>query len=191
MSVPDQVRRSNDSLLQAVRQGDGPAFWQLAECYRPYLKTVATRVLGGALPSDGSDVVQDGLVVALRCIGQFKGEQAAIFLGWLAAIVRNHAIRVRKDENRVQPLPAGPGEIQLATGSTGPDARAERREQAARLLAAIEELPEEHRRVIELRNFQELPYEQVALRMGRSYDAVKQLWSRAVKRLRQKLGGDT
>src|SRR5262245_50355901 len=166
MSAPDRVRRSNDSLLQAARQGDGPAFWELAECYRPYLKTVAARVLGKALPSDGSDVVNHGLGVAFERIAQFKGGPAATFLGWLATIVRTEAIRARKEKDRVQPLPAGDGEVQLATGSTGPDERAARREQAARLLAAIEELPEDHRTVIELRNFQELPFDQVALRMG-------------------------
>src|ERR1700674_1487501 len=100
MSVSGRGVPQNDSLLRAAREGDGSAFWQLAERYRPYLKTVATRILGDRLPSDGSDVVNHGLSIGFERLAQFQGEQAAAFLGWLATIVRNEALRSLRQVGR-------------------------------------------------------------------------------------------
>jgi RNA polymerase sigma-70 factor (ECF subfamily) len=178
-----------DRLLRAARQGESAAFWQLAEAYRPYLRAVAARVLGGRLPSDGSDVVSDGLGVACERLAQFQGQQPAVFLGWLAAIVRNRALRVLRQAGRLQPLPAGSAEEDpVPADGSAPDQRVSRREQAARLLAALERIPVDDRTVIDLRNFEELPFPEVARRMGRSPEAVRQLWTRAVRRLREQLG---
>jgi RNA polymerase sigma-70 factor (ECF subfamily) len=167
------------------------AFWQLAEGYRPYLKTVAARLLGDQLPSDRSDVVDQSLTVAFERLGQFRDHQPSVFLGWLAAIVRNEALRSLRHSGRKQPLPtdAGGG-VTLPADQSGPDARAARREQAARLLAAIQRLPGDYRRVIDLRNLQELPFAEVAQRMARTPEGVRKLWTRAIDKLRAELGGE-
>jgi RNA polymerase sigma-70 factor (ECF subfamily) len=190
MSTVGQARPPDD-LLEAARKGEVAAFWELAERYRPYLKAVAAKLLGGRLPSDPSDVVSHALAVAFERLAQFKGPGAAVFLGWLATIVRNEALMSLRRAGRVRPLPAGPGDEEvLAAGSSGPDRRASRREEAARLLAAVERLPDDYRTVIELRNLKELPFEEVARRMARSNDAVRKLWTRAMTRLRAELGGE-
>jgi RNA polymerase sigma-70 factor (ECF subfamily) len=188
-SAPRLRSAHHDRLLDAAQGGDAAAFWQLAEGYRPYLRTVATRVLGGQLPSDASDVISHSLSVAFERLAQFQDRHAAVFLGWLAAIVRNEALKALRHVGRKQPLPAdsGGGE-QLAADQSGPETRAARREQAARLLAAIHRLPEDYRTVIELRNLKELPFAEVAQRMARSPEAVRKLWTRAMDRLREELG---
>jgi RNA polymerase sigma-70 factor (ECF subfamily) len=191
MSTAGQACSHNDHLLEAARGGEAAAFWELAEHYRPYLKAVAGRALGGRLPSDGSDVVSTGLAVAFERLAQFNDRHAAVFLAWLATIVRNEALMSLRRAGRVRPLPAGSGDEEvLAAGSSGPDRKASRREEAARLLAAVGRLPDDHRTVIELRNLEELPFEEVARRLGRSNDAVRQLWTRAMTRLRAELGGE-
>jgi RNA polymerase sigma-70 factor (ECF subfamily) len=160
----------------------------LAQEYRPYLKTVAIRILGERLPSDGSDIVQTGLGVAFERLAQFRDHEPAVFLGWLTAIVRNEALRWLRQAGHLQPLPDGPAGDLLAESSSGPDVRAARREQAAQLLTAIQRLPEDYRTVITLRNLEELRFEEVAQRMGRSSAAVRKLWTRGMQRLRQELG---
>jgi RNA polymerase sigma-70 factor (ECF subfamily) len=113
------------------------------------------------------------------------------------AIVRNEAqnlLRYWRQEmrevDREEALVAGSSDRrQLASDSSTPSQSAVRREQAARLLAALERLPPDYRQVITLRNLQDLPYEAVSARMGRSEPAVRQLWVRAVQRLRQEFGG--
>jgi RNA polymerase sigma-70 factor (ECF subfamily) len=181
----------NERLLEAARAGDAAAFGRLAEEYRPYLKTVANRVLAGRLPGDGSDIVQTGLALAFENLAQLRQAEPAAFLGWLVAIVRNEGLRALCQVGQLQALPDGFAADHVAAASNGPDARASRREQAARLLAAIQRLPEDYRRVIELRNLQELPFEKVAQRMGRSSAAVRKLWTPAVDRLRQELGDES
>jgi RNA polymerase sigma-70 factor (ECF subfamily) len=174
--------------LEAARAGDQAAFGRLVREYRPYLKAVAVRVLDQQLPSDGSDVVQSGLGLGFERLAQFQGREPATFLGWLATIVRNEAQRALRRVDRLQPLPDGPDGDQLAGSSSGPDAKAIRREQAARLLAAIQRLPEDYRLVIDLRDLKELSFEEVARRMERTCAAVRKLWTRAMARLRQELG---
>jgi RNA polymerase sigma-70 factor, ECF subfamily len=178
---------SDRRLLNAARAGDATAFWRLAEPRRAYLKAVVRRILGERLPSDGSDVVAHTMDRARERIAQFQGTSAQQFLGWLAAIARNEALQALRRADRVGPLPDD-AEVDLAADGSGPDERASRRERGSRLLMAIDRLPEDSRRVIQLRNLQELPYAEVARQMDRSEEAVRQLWSRALRRLKDELG---
>jgi RNA polymerase sigma-70 factor (ECF subfamily) len=179
----------SDCLLEEARRGDRSAFWQLAERYRPYLKTVARNVLGAVLPSDGSDVVADGLCLAFERFAQFKDSHACTFLAWLARIVRNSALKSLQRAGHLRPLQIDPNnELQLPTGSPTPSDRAARREQSAILLEAIYRLPEPRRTVILLRTFDDLAFQEIAQRMDRTCDAVRQLWVQAVKQLGKILG---
>jgi RNA polymerase sigma-70 factor (ECF subfamily) len=58
------------------------------------------------------------------------------------------------------------------------------------LRAAIERLPADYRRVMELRYTEGLSFEEVGRRLGRSADAARMLWARAVDRLRQEFRCD-
>jgi RNA polymerase sigma-70 factor (ECF subfamily) len=77
-----------------------------------------------------------------------------------------------------------------APGST-PSGVAARREQGVLLADALGRLPEHYREVIVLRHVEELPFAEVARRMGRSETAVQKLWRRALAELRRGLGGDS
>jgi RNA polymerase sigma-70 factor (ECF subfamily) len=194
MDIPTRHPPEHDTLLARARGGDTAAFWQLAESYRTHLKRVAAKQLGSRLSGkvDASDVVQQGFLAAHRRLAQFHGRDLGQWLGWMTTIVRNQVRkalrywhRERRDLRREQRLADGsaagcapPG------GSTSPSQRAVRREQAARLLAALERLPAEYQEVLRLRNFGDLPYADIAARMNRSEEAVRQLWARAVRRLR-------
>ena len=172
-----------------------PGFWDRADSVRPYLKQVARRLLDSGLSAklDPSDVVQRALLNAHEQANQFQGRTFAEWLGWLSAIVRNetlHAIqfyqRNVRDVRREQPLAREPGSV--CQFSVSPQEQAQRREQAALVLTALEHLPEEYRKVVDLRNFQDLQFAAIAEQLGRSVAAVRQLWVRAVRRLRWQIG---
>jgi RNA polymerase sigma-70 factor (ECF subfamily) len=194
-------------MLDGSGQPHSPAavFWDRIGAIRPYLKQLARSVLGGGLSAklDPSDVVQRALLSAHQHANQFHGETFAEWLGWLAAIVRNESLdairyyqQEGRDVGREQALPSNvsvgrisnPSKTQAVGANVNPSEtpseQAVRREQAAVVLAALERLPEDYRRVVELRNLQDLPYAAVAEQMGRSVEAVRQLWVRAVRRLR-------
>jgi RNA polymerase sigma factor (sigma-70 family) len=61
------------------------------------------------------------------------------------------------------------------------------REQAETVDAALGRLPEDYRRVIELRNREDRPFAEVGAILGRSADAARMLWFRAVERLQREL----
>jgi RNA polymerase sigma-70 factor (ECF subfamily) len=48
----------------------------------------------------------------------------------------------------------------------------------------LAQLPPHYREVIILRNLEGLPFEKIAQRMGRTSVAVRQLWTRAIRRLK-------
>ena len=72
----------------------------------------------------------------------------------------------------------------------GPSASSDvsRREQAVLLADALERLAPDYREVIVLRSLQDLPFEEVARRMGRKPGAVRMLWARALEKLGQEMG---
>jgi RNA polymerase sigma-70 factor (ECF subfamily) len=77
----------------------------------------------------------------------------------------------------------------LVSPLSSPSQRAVRREQATWLAEALEKLPEDYREVLVLHHLEECAFPDVARRMGRSVEAVKKLWARALARLRKSVGG--
>ena len=55
-------------------------------------------------------------------------------------------------------------------------------------MGALARLPADHREVLILRHLEGLDFAEVALRMNRSAGAVRVLWTRALKKLREELG---
>jgi RNA polymerase sigma-70 factor (ECF subfamily) len=179
---------ASDDFLEAARQGDVGAWETIVRDYRPYLFAVVRRSLENRPPGDCSSVVQDGLVTAFERIEQFRGRTRAELLGWLSRIVTNKASD-RKRGHTPSPLPVRSDgeEILQASGST-PSAQVAQRERAARVLEAMEKLTPDYRDVIYMRIFQNLGYEEIAANLGRTNDAVRCLWVRALRRLGAELG---
>ena len=49
---------------------------------------------------------------------------------------------------------------------------------------ALSELPENYREVIQLRSYEDLHFEDIGCRLGRSADAARHLWLRATQELK-------
>jgi RNA polymerase sigma-70 factor (ECF subfamily) len=189
--LSDTPTRTPDELLAAARAGDREALGQLLQHVRPYLAVVAARAAGGGRrPAECDSEVQEALARAVASLARFRAATFGEFLAWLAAIVRNQVLD-RRRRPQPQPLPedAG-GEVSLPAGGSTPSSAARRREEAARLLAALQRLPERQREVIRLRHFEGKPHAEVAAALGLSTAAVRQLWHRTLLRLREELGGD-
>jgi RNA polymerase sigma-70 factor (ECF subfamily) len=184
----------------SLSSADAATFWRLAESFRPYLQTVAARLLGGRLAGkvDAADVVQQCLLTAFQHFAQFRGQDAGQWQSWLRTLVKNQAHKLvrfwrqeRRDVGRERSLDAGAGTgWPLVDDSSGPSGQAVRREQATRMMAAIERLPADYQQVIQLRIFEDLAFAVVAARMNRSEAAVRKLWERAVKQLAAEWGDD-
>jgi RNA polymerase sigma-70 factor (ECF subfamily) len=63
-----------------------------------------------------------------------------------------------------------------------------RLETELRVTVALAGLPPDYQEVVVLRNFERLPFNDVAQRMGRSRPAAQMLWMRAIRELQEVLG---
>jgi RNA polymerase sigma-70 factor (ECF subfamily) len=192
MSTPAQAI---DQLLTAARAGSRDALGEMLEGCREYLLHVAIQELApGVRPKLGaSDLVQETLFEAHRDFAQFRGRTEAELLGWLREILRNNlsnAVRrylatAKRQSDREVSLDGRPTDdaAALVSPSPSPSAEVAAEEERAAVLRALARLPDDQRRVILLRNFDGFSFDAIAAQMGRTADAVRQLWARAVCRL--------
>jgi RNA polymerase sigma-70 factor, ECF subfamily len=197
--------RDAEQLLRQADAGDLGSLGELLELYRNYLTLLARlqlrRRLQGKL--DAADVVQETFLRAHDRFAQFRGHSAAEFIGWLrqilasrmAELVRHYCGTRRRDVRLERELTMELdqsarqlGRHLVAPGSS-PSQHAARREQAVILADALECLPEHYREVIILHQLEDLSFPEVAERLGRTIDSVKNLWVRALTRLRRLLRG--
>ncbi len=77
----------------------------------------------------------------------------------------------------------GAAQQALADSLPSPSSMAVRRERSVLLADALEKLPADYRTVFVLRNIERIPFNEIAVRLGRSPGAVRVLWTRAMQRL--------
>jgi RNA polymerase sigma-70 factor (ECF subfamily) len=174
------------------------------EQYRSYLHLLvrlqAEPHLQGKL--DPSGVVQQTMVEAHRDRDQLQGASEAQRLAWLRRVLaHNLADEVRRlgaqrrDAGREQSLQQALEdssvrlESWLAADQSSPIQQLLRQEQLVLLAEALEQLPAEQRRAVELHHLGGQPLAEVAAELGRSRGAVAQLIFRGLGRLRQRLEG--
>jgi RNA polymerase sigma-70 factor (ECF subfamily) len=148
--------------------------------------------------------VQEAFFEAHRDFNQFRGQSTAEFVAWLRRIVVNNILRVveqhllaeKRDVRREISLDEIGRRLEqstvrletlLAVETDSPSHCAVRREHEIQLADALAELPDDYREIIVLRHIEDLPFEEVAHRMDRSAGAVRMLWLRAIKTLRESL----
>jgi RNA polymerase sigma-70 factor (ECF subfamily) len=193
-----------ERLLAAAQQGDSLALGRLLEQYRGYLAVLArlqiSRRLQGKI--DAADLVQDTFLEAHRHFTGFRGTSEGELIAWLrqilAAVVANvvrHYLGTKRRDARLErqlTLELNQSSRLLdrgfaAMGST-PSERAVRCEEALRLAAFLELLPDDYRDVLILHHLEGLSLPEVAQHLGRTKDSVKKVWLRALARLRNALG---
>lgn len=183
--------------------GGNAALGELYERCRRYLLLIANHEVGPHLRGKlgPSDIVQETLLRAQRKLAQFEGRTDAELRAWLRAILLNSirdAVRQYQPgskcdllrERQLHSLLSDPGDARLPVSTDSPSKQLLARERAASLREALMQLPDDYRRVIQLRSFERRPFAEIGIAMGRSADASRKLWLRAVERLRDLLGAD-
>jgi RNA polymerase sigma-70 factor (ECF subfamily) len=190
-------------LLQSAREGSSEEVGQLLDAYRAYLGLLARLHINRQLrgKADPSDLVQETFLAAHKNFPQFRGTTEEELLAWLrqimasklANLARRYVISTgravhleRQMSDDLDRSSSAMGGI-FEDGGSSPSGRAARREQAVLLANALEQLPDDYREVIVLRHLEELNFPEIAVRMNRTLDSVKNLWTRALARLKQSL----
>jgi RNA polymerase sigma-70 factor (ECF subfamily) len=196
---------SPEQLLVQARAGDPLALGELLELYRRYLSLLARLQIGRRLQGkvDAADLVQETFLQAHRNWGRFRGTTEKELLSWLrrilaariADLIRHYLGSQRRDVRLERELNAELEQSShdlnggLLAKQDSPSKQVAQREQGVLLANALALLPEDYREVLILRHLEGLTFPDVALRMDRTLDSVKSLWTRALERLRRSFKG--
>lgn len=191
-------------LLEQVRLGDRRALDRLLASHRPALARLVRHRLDRMVSRrvDASDIVQEVLLVASRRLDAFLAAPTVPFAGWLRQLARDRLIDEhrrqrlagRRSVEREQVLPSlsDQSAFELADCLRDPEltpaAGAIERELQERFRAAISDLDELDREMIQLRHIELLSNGETAERLGLSPAAAGMRHLRALRRLRDILG---
>jgi RNA polymerase sigma-70 factor, ECF subfamily len=186
--------KEDRALVAQARAGDMGAFRRLVERHQ-------RRAFGLALSlvrdeNDAREVVQEAFVRVFRSLDGFEGSSS--FYTWLYRIISNLSIDLLRkpgrqtadlDEERVETPEGDPLDFPWMSRYDGSDPAdgVRRHEIAARLQAALDELPSYHRAVIVLREIDGLSYEEIAQALGVSKGTIMSRLFHARQKLQRAL----
>jgi RNA polymerase sigma-70 factor (ECF subfamily) len=189
--------------IEEARNGSGEALGRLFEWCRHYLLLVANRELPANIQGKlgTSDLVQETFLKAHDHFAHFRGHTEGEMLAWLAQILRNTLASVKRSYLDTDKRQAGL-EVSLDAGddpragladgiedpSPSPSGHALERETEEEVARLLSQLPELSRQVIQWRNWEERSFEEIGRLTGRSAEAARQLWRRAIEQLETLLG---
>jgi RNA polymerase sigma-70 factor, ECF subfamily len=173
------------ALAASALGGDEGALGSLLAMHQQSAYNVAYRLLGSE--TDARDAVQEAFLLAVRAV---RGDgspprETDRFGPWLRRVVANAALgqlrrrpsfrMVSVDETSKPPA---------APDQTDPARAIERREVRGDVLQALLSLPDSQRAALTLREYQELPYDEIAVELGVTRGAVERLLFRARREFR-------
>jgi RNA polymerase sigma-70 factor (ECF subfamily) len=154
---------------------------------------------------DVSDVVQEVFVEASRRLREFVNEPPMPFHLWLRQITKDRIIDAHRrhrasakrsvDREQAMHVPAGMDRssielaAQLVDNELTPQAAATQHEMAQRVEAAIAELADQDAEIIIMRHYEHLTNQEIATALELTEPAASMRYLRAVRRLRELLGG--
>ncbi len=188
---------ADDEIVRRAQAGDHDAFRMLVERYQGRAYGLALRVLRDE--EQAKDAVQDAFLKVYRSLDRFEGR--AGFYTWLYRIVMNQCLdRKRRDksdrevewndESAAGVLNASESAASPAgrdADREAPDVAIERSEIRQAVARAIDALPEDARRTIQLREIDGLSYKEIAEAMGIPKGTVMSRLHYARQRLRELL----
>ncbi|HEX5068286.1 MAG TPA: sigma-70 family RNA polymerase sigma factor [Myxococcota bacterium] len=180
---------SDAEAVTRSRDGDQDAFRVLVERYQGRAYRLAARLLGDA--DLARDAVQEGFLKAYGSLGRFEGRSG--FYTWLYRLVFNLCIDMKRrdrssrhvewnDETAARLAPTDD-----TPPDSGPAIEFDRGELRVALAQAVEQLPEEARRTLLLREVDGLSYAEIAEALGIPKGTVMSRLHHARRRVRQLL----
>ena len=186
----DRLTLSDEALVINARKGDKDAFGELITRHRQKCVDLATYFLRNR--GDAEDEAQDAYSEAFEHLDQYHGE--AEFSTWLSRIVANQCLMLMRSRRRAQFVhldePAeGSKTLPVELPASGPDPEGEfgYAQMIKVLRQEIRRIPPVLRKVMELRDIQELPMMDVAEKLGITVPAAKSRLLRARLELRSRL----
>lgn len=171
-------------LIVKAQAGDRAALGQLvAACWQPVYRLISQKV---GSPEDAQEITQETFFRAFRALSGYRPAEAK-FTTYLGRIALNLVTDFWRRQGRVPAVTDIAGQQHQLSGGADPGEQVVAGETREQLASALQELPEDQRRVVELRILAGLPVRDTAVALNKTEAAIKMLQQRALKSLRQKL----
>ncbi|MGE5361862.1 MAG: sigma-70 family RNA polymerase sigma factor [Bacteroidales bacterium] len=190
-------REQSTALLRRAREGAPDALDALYDRVAPRLLALVRLRLGRTLRAEleSRDIVQATFLKSFEHFKQFEQSDGRSLMAWLARIAENeirdradYHTRQRRDARVELPLDSA----HLAVPARMPSALTQLvlDERATRLEEALDALEPHYREVIILRTFEELGFREIGDRIGKTEDASRMLFARAMAALTVRMAAD-
>ena len=184
-------REIDQLLVERVQRGDKKAFELLVIKYQRKLMRLVSRLVRDQ--AEAEDLVQEAFIKAYRALPQFRGDSA--FYTWLYRIGINTAKNYLVTQGRRAPTSTEADVEEAETFDDGdrlrdintPESLLATKQIAQTLNIAMDELPEELRMAITLREIEGLSYDEIAESMGCPIGTVRSRIFRAREAISEKL----
>jgi RNA polymerase sigma-70 factor, ECF subfamily len=171
-----------DALVKRAQNGDDEAFSALVEIFEKFVYNTAVRYLSAAAqpPDAADDIAQNSFIKAWRSLPSFRGE--CLFSTWLFRITANSARDYIRHKSRHQTVSLTSSDdenddkewdVPVTSGDAVPEDSLEKKELILGVRHAIEQLPDDQRAVVVMRDIHELPYKTIADALGLELGTVK------------------
>lgn len=174
------------TVIRRVQHGDTEAFELLVAAYEKTVYNVALQMTGSR--EDAQDLTQEAFLKAYSSLPTFRGDSK--FSSWLYRIVSNLCLDFRRRQGRrpsssltVEDDEGETLQLDVADESQSPEALLERKLTREAVRRGLQELPEEQRQILLLREIQGLSYEEIGEAMHLEPGTVKSRIFRARKKL--------
>jgi RNA polymerase sigma-70 factor (ECF subfamily) len=184
-------REVDQQLVERAQRGDKSAFELLVAKYQRKLVRLLSRFIRD--PTEVEDVAQEAFIKAYRALPSFRGDSA--FYTWLYRIgintAKNYLVAMGRRAPTVSEIESADSEGSEESGQV-PDYNTPENELMSRQIAetvnrAVEDLPEELRTAITLRELEGLSYEDIAAIMNCPIGTVRSRIFRAREAIAEKL----
>ncbi len=196
----DPTTVSDGELVRRAREGSAAALRALFERHEATLKGFLDRRLPPGLRRKvaAEDVLQEVWLVAAARLAEFEDRGEGAFRAWLMKIAEfklKEAVRAflgtrKRADVREVSRGGRPDTSAFRDDSPSPSQVAQGNELRDAAARAMTELPPDYREILRLVQVEGLNLKSAAERMGRSHDAAKKLYGRALARFAELLGHD-
>lgn len=174
-----------NEIIRSVLRGNINDFEKLVTAYEKNVYNIALRMVGD--PDDAADMTQETFIKAYRALSGFRGDSK--FSSWLYRIASNVCLDFLRSRSRHPQVSLSTVDEDDRATFELPDMRQNPEEQLMKKLGmeavrrGLEQLPEQQRQILVLRELGGLSYAELAQTLGLEEGTVKSRIFRARKRL--------
>ena len=174
-----------NEIIRSVLRGNVNDFEKLVTAYEKNVYNIALRMVGD--PEDAADMTQVTFIKAYRALSGFRGDSK--FSSWLYRIASNVCLDFLRSRSRHPQVSLSTVDEDDRATFELPDMRQNPEEQLMKKLGmeavrrGLEQLPEQQRQILVLRELGGLSYAELAQTLGLEEGTVKSRIFRARKRL--------